>query len=133
MLPRPPLMNLENLLTSRRASLVAWSMLVVLCVLSFVIGGCASRTAAGEPDAAALAASLARACPMGSPGDVAAQEACRSRLGKGADGAMRDYSFLWGGDAPGVPMKEKSTTIFRGDLFQDLYLSLYMFTGKYTV
>ena len=27
----------------------------------------------------------------------------------------------------------QKTTIFRGDLFQDLYMSLFMFTGKYDV
>jgi len=46
---------------------------------------------------------------------------------------MREYSLLWGGEQPGLPMKQKNTTVFRGDLFQDLYLSLYMFTGKYGV
>lgn len=83
--------------------------------------------------AAELVRALATACPMASPGDVPAHEQCRENIGKGADREMRSYSLLWGGDQPGLPIKEKNTTVFRGDLFQDLYLSLYMFTGKYRV
>jgi hypothetical protein len=70
---------------------------------------------------------------MAAANDVSAHEHCRGHIGKGAAGAMREYSLLWGGDQSGLPLKEKNTTVFRGDLFQDLYLSLYMFTGKYQV
>ena len=84
--------------------------------------------------AADLAASLARECPMASPGDVAAQDACRQNIGQGAERAMRDYSFLFGGEQAGVFwLKDKKTSVFRGDLFQDLYMSLYMYTGKFKV
>jgi hypothetical protein len=126
-------MYLENLLTSRRASTYAWLALGALCVMSLMLAGCASKSGDIDRHAAALVASLAQACPMTAPHDAAAHEACRSHIGKGADAAMREYAFLWGGDQPGVPLKEKNTTVFRGDLFQDLYLSLYMFTGKYKV
>jgi hypothetical protein len=83
--------------------------------------------------AAELVDALAQACPMATPGDVAAHDNCRKNIGKTAAAPMREYSILWGGDQPGVPTKHKNTTVFRGDLFQDLYLSLYMFTGKYAV
>jgi hypothetical protein len=126
-------MNLENILTSRRASMVVWLALGTLCVASLILAGCASKGNDIDKHAAALAASLAQACPMAAADDAAAHEACRRHIGKGADAAMREYSFLWGGDQPGVALKEKNTTIFRGDLFQDLYLSLYMFTGNYKV
>jgi len=86
-----------------------------------------------EKYAADLVASLTKACPMASPSDAVAHDACRKSIGTGADAAMREYSLLWGGDQPEVPVKDKKTTVFRGDLFQDLYLSLYMFTGKYAV
>lgn len=101
-------------------------------VAAAAVLGCA-RPLPTDTQAADLVAALAHACPMAAPGDVAAHDECRRNIGKGADASMRDYSFLWGGDQPGVPMKEKNTTIFRGDLFQDLYLTLYMFTGKYSV
>lgn len=86
-----------------------------------------------EKYAAALAASLQKACPMAAPNDTAAQEACRKAIGQGPEAAMRDYSFLFGGDQPGVRQKDKKTSVFRGDLYQDLYMSLYMYTGKYRV
>jgi hypothetical protein len=127
-------MNFEHLLTSRRASAIAWFTVGAFVLVTIVLAGCAGRTThVAEKRAAELAAALAQACPIASPGNAAAHEACRRNIGKGADAAMREYSFLWGGDQPGVPLKEKNTTVFRGDLFQDLYLSLYMFTGKYEV
>ncbi|BBK43569.1 hypothetical protein STVA_35890 [Allostella vacuolata] len=97
--------------------------------------------AAGDAQAAfdvdayakALAASLAKACPMAKPDDVAAHEACRKAMGQGIEAGMRDYSFLFGGQQKGLWLKEKKTTVFRGDLFQDLYMSLFMFTGEVRV
>lgn len=84
--------------------------------------------------AADLAASLSKACPMASPSDSAAYEACRKNIGQGAESAMRGYSFLFGGQQPGhFWLKDKKTSVFRGDLFQDLYMSLYMYTGKFRV
>jgi cytochrome b561 len=83
--------------------------------------------------AKALAASLSKACPMAKPDDVAAHEACRKAIGQGAEAGMRDYSFLFGGQQKGLWLKEKKTTVFRGDLFQDLYMSLFMYTGEVRV
>jgi cytochrome b561 len=84
--------------------------------------------------AAELAASLARECPMASPGDVAAHEACRKNIGTGPERSMRGYSFLFGGEQRDVFwLKDKKTSVFRGDLFEDLYMSLFMYTGKFSV
>ena len=84
--------------------------------------------------AADLAASLAKACPMASTSDVAAHDSCRQEIGKGAESSMRDYHFLFGGQQPARHwLKDKKTSVFRGDLFQQLYMSLYMYTGKYRV
>lgn len=84
--------------------------------------------------AAEIAASLAKACPMAAPGDVAAHEACRKAIGQGAEANMRGYNFLFGGQQPTkFWLKDKKTSVFRGDLFQDLYMSLYMFTGEVAV
>lgn len=83
--------------------------------------------------AKAMAESLAKACPMAKTDDIAAHEACRKAMGQGVEAGMRDYSFLFGGQQKGLWLKEKKTTIFRGDLFQDLYMSLFMFTGDYRV
>ncbi len=86
-----------------------------------------------EKYAAELAASLSKACPMAAPGDIAAHEECRRNIGQGVEAGMRGYSFLFGGQQQGLWLKEKKTSVFRGDLFQDLYMSLYMYTGKFAV
>lgn len=100
---------------------------------SALVIGCA-RQPNIDNQAADLTAALVRACPMTAPSDLAAHDHCRKNIGKDpALAGMREHSLLWGGDAPNVPLKEKNTTVFRGDLFQDLYLSLFMFTGKYAV
>jgi cytochrome b561 len=81
-----------------------------------------------------IAASLAQACPMASPSDLAAHEACRKTIGKGAEANMRGYSFLFGGEQGDILwLKDKKTSVFRGDLFQDLYMSLYMYTGQHHI
>jgi len=84
--------------------------------------------------AADMAASLAKECPMASPGDVAAHEACRKAIGQGPEARMREGYFLFGGQQPQrFWLRDKKTSVFRGDLFQDLYMSLYMYTGQYRV
>ncbi len=83
--------------------------------------------------AAEFAASLAKACPMADPGDIAAHEACRKNMGLGAEARLRDHYFLFGGQQASLWLKDKKTSVFRGDLFQDLYMTLYMYTGKFSV
>ncbi|PWC37172.1 hypothetical protein [Azospirillum sp. TSO22-1] len=101
-----------------------------LIALASAAGPAAAQIKDLEAYAAALAASLAKACPMAPPGDTAAHEACRKAIGLGAEASMRDYIFQFGGDQAGKRMKDKKTSVFRGDLYQDLYMSLYMYTGK---
>lgn len=87
-----------------------------------------------EKFAAAVAASLAEACPMTSPGDVAAHQACRDAIGTGPEARMRHDYLLFGGQQPEkFWLKDKKSSVFRGDLYQDMYMSLYMFTGEYRV
>jgi cytochrome b561 len=84
--------------------------------------------------AADLAASLAKECPMASTSDVAAHEACRKNMGQGAEAHMREGMLLFGGQQPKYFwLRDKKTSVFRGDVFEDLYMSLYMYTGKYRV
>jgi hypothetical protein len=87
----------------------------------------------GPATAARIVASLAEHCPMAQPGDVAAFDACRTTIGQGPEGeAVGTGSVLWGGEQPSLALKDKNLTWFRGDLFQRMYLSLYMFTGEWT-
>lgn len=84
--------------------------------------------------AEALAASLAKACPMAGPGDKTAFDVCRMTLGTGTEAkAMHDVVLLWGGEQPALGWDKKKLTYFKGELFERLYLSLYMFTGKQRV
>ncbi|EDP64268.1 hypothetical protein BAL199_08603 [alpha proteobacterium BAL199] len=84
--------------------------------------------------AAELAASLAKSCPMASPGDIAAHEACRKGIGTGVEAGMRDDYILFGGQQSEKRwIKDKKTSVFRGDLYQDMYMSLYMYTGEFRV
>src|SRR2546430_138657 len=94
----------------------------LIAVLTTAVGGC-SRAPDVATYAQQLATSLSQACPMAAPGDVAAHDSCRKNIGNTAASGMREYSLLWGGEQPGLPIKQKNTTVFRGDLFQDLYLS----------
>lgn len=81
-----------------------------------------------------LAASLAKTCPMAKPDDTAAFDACRKQIGAGTEGAaMNDVVMLWGGEQSALGWDKKKLTYFKGELFQRLYLSLYMFTGNHRI
>lgn len=87
-----------------------------------------------EKFGAELAASLAKSCPMADPGDVAAHESCARNIGTGVEKWMRETYILFGGQQPAKTwLKDKKTSVFRGDLFQDMYMSMYMYTGKHRV
>ena len=84
--------------------------------------------------AADLAGALAKECPISLPNDVAAQQACRKNIGQGPEKRWRDGYVLFGGQQPSLYwLRDKKTSVFRGDIFEDLYMSLYMYTGKYNV
>ena len=85
----------------------------------------------GPAAAAKIVASLAKRCPMTTPGDVAAFDTCRTTIGQGPEGeAVGSASVLWGGEQPNLALKDKNLTWFRGDLFLRMYVSHYMFTGE---
>ncbi len=76
-------------------------------------------------------AALAKACPMTGPDDAAAFDACRKQLGTGVEAkALHDTVVLWGGEQSALGWDKKKLTYFKGEVFERLYLSLYMFTGK---
>ncbi len=96
--------------------------------------GGAQTTFDASKFAAELAASLAKSCPMANPGDVEAHEACRRNIGTGIEAVMRNDYILFGGQQPTKTwLKDKKTSVFRGDLYQDMYMSMYMYTGQYRV
>lgn len=110
------------------------TVLGLLLALSLVRPASATQHFDVQRYAKALAEHLARICPVVEGSDIAAWEACRKGMGTGPEAAWRGYSILWGGEQPAkVNLRDKRTTVFRGDLFQDLYVSLLMFTGAYTI
>ena len=57
----------------------------------------------GPATAARIVASLTERCPMTTPGDVAAFDACRTTIGQGPEGeAVGSASVLWGGEQPSL-------------------------------
>jgi cytochrome b561 len=126
--------RLRNRLTVERPSIGIRAAAVALLIAG--LGAGASRAEPFDADkfAIELAASLAKECPMVSPSDVAAHEACRKAIGQGAEKRMREDYLLFGGQQPQhFWLRDKKTSVFRGDVFQDLYMSLYMYTGQYRV
>ena len=97
----------------------------------------ARPTSAGQIDAtlgrraAALAKSLAAACPVVDYDDEAAFEACTQALRKMT--LPLEPAIAWGGDQPDKPIKKRGLTHFNGNVFQTMYLPLYSFTGRWSV
>ena len=84
-----------------------------------------------ERRGADLAAKLSHACPQAPYGDASAYQACST--------ALRDLPLLfsdalaWGGDQPDRQIKKKMLTHFNGQVFKMLYLSLFTFTGRWSL
>ncbi|HSK40297.1 MAG TPA: hypothetical protein VK943_11070 [Arenibaculum sp.] len=91
----------------------------------------AEQQARLDAAAKAVVGTLTDNCPVAGPGDQAAFDTCRAALH--ASGLASHFSgiMLWGGGPSGTPIKDLKLTQFRPDLWVDLYLPLYMFTGKY--
>src|SRR5256885_12482 len=86
--------------------------------------------------ASEVALELQRVCPPASPADQAAFDRCRRRLF--GDSALRRSlapRLLWGRrhqDAAAA-LKDTNLTQFAPDVFAGLYVSLFMFSGEYSV
>ena len=86
-----------------------------------------------EQLAATIAARLAAHCPPAAKDAVAARDVCAAGL--------RDADFIpfardgvaFGGDQPGVRMAKKQLTHLNPRVFRSLYLSLFTFTGRWSV
>jgi hypothetical protein len=84
-----------------------------------------------ESRATALATSLAAACPATGYGDEAAFHACGQALQKLA--LPFAPSVAWGGDQPDKQIKRKGLTHFNSQVFQTMYLPLFVFTGNFSL
>lgn len=116
----------------------SWRLLVAS--IAFAAGAAIALPASGQSKvnmadhAKKLAESLAKACPVAKPGDVAAFDACRNNIGKGTDGAtMNGVVVMWGGEQPTLGWDKKKLSYFKGEFFQRTYFSMMMFSGKHKV
>jgi hypothetical protein len=81
--------------------------------------------------AAALAKTLASACPAAGYGDEAAFQACGHALRTTALAFAE--TVAWGGDQPEKPIKRKGLTHLNSQVFQTMYLPLFTFTGNWSL
>jgi hypothetical protein len=93
---------------------------------------------AGKPNpkleemATTLATELAKICPKTDYGDTAAFKSCSASL---AQASFLPFApdILWGGDQASLKIKKRHLTHFSAKVFQQMYLPLMTFTGKWTI
>jgi hypothetical protein len=88
-----------------------------------------------EKAASALAADMARLCPVADPADQAAFDACRKALYQGSLFKRSLMGYVpWGRQKdPALTLKESNLTQFGPDVLSGMYVPLFMFNGKYSV
>lgn len=109
-----------------------WIALAVLLAAPSASAGDLSTWA--EETGAALAKTLATACPPADPSELTALERCRQALRDSPllDDLVAPY-VTWGGGDGSVPLKSLNVTEFNADIYRTLYLPLFTFTGEYRV
>jgi len=80
-----------------------------------------------------LAGQMAQACPHAAPGDVDAFKSCAAALRHTAAPAFAPGGMLWGGDQPALRLRKKKLTHFSAAVFDQMYLPLFSFTGRWTI
>jgi len=113
----------------------------IKCMLFIVATGLATAGAARaemtheqlEALAAHMAAELAAICPSAPRDDQAAYQKCSPALRDVSDLPFSSEGISWGGDQPNLRLSKMQLTHFRADLFRFLYLSLFSFTGRWSV
>ena len=105
--------------------------IATILALSAANAPAAEPSEALEIRAAALAKSLASACPLAAYGDEAAFESCAGAL-RTMDLSL-EPAIGWGGDQPDKQIKKTGLTHFNSQVFQTMYLPLYVFTGRWSI
>ncbi len=90
-----------------------------------------------QPDLDKLAAGIAKQlsvfCPTASRDDVQAHVKCTDGLRDASFIPFAKDGILWGGDQPNLRLSKKPLTHFKSSIFQLMYLSLFTFTGHWSV
>lgn len=110
--------------------------LVPLLLASAAVASCDGDYTAQQTTAVSIAQAIVAACPLAAPDDAAARQQCADRLT--AMTALRDVMgepFRWGQQAQlwRYDLADSKTTNFNPRVFRRMYLSLFMFTGAYTM
>jgi hypothetical protein len=116
-----------------QASALAYFLAIPAMAATDITAGDAPARA--EKAAAALAADMARLCPVADRADQRALEACRSGLYQGSlfKRTLMDY-VPWGRQKdPALSLKESNLTQFAPDVLTGMYVPLFMFNGQYSV
>lgn len=111
---------------------------VVAAAVGYAVSG-PSRDADGNPSASQIrsvaksfAAELANACPLADADDQRAFDVCRQSLFDSKSLPLASL-VLWGTERKGKVVSEMELTQFNSEMWSGLYLSLWMFTGKWQV
>ena len=102
--------------------------------LLFVSAAHAAMTQADtEKIATTMAAKFSMYCPSSAKDDVAAHQKCSDGLRANEIVPFAITGVLWGGDSPNLKLAKRPLTHLNGQLFQLMYLSLFVYTGKWSV
>jgi len=108
--------------------------------ISSLLGLFAAVPALAEPTqadleklAATMAAQFSTLCPSARPDDVDAHDKCTTGLRNAAFIPFAPSGLLFGGDQPKLRLTKKQLTHFKPSIFQLMYLSLFTYTGRWSV
>ena len=115
----------------------AWLLGMMIAVVLMTVGATAQESQRGavEHFIGTLVRQTATACPLASPGDQAALDACRTALY--GDSAFRKGLapiVLWGRPSPdGRRIRDTNLTQFAPDVLAGLYMPMWMLPGDYEI
>lgn len=112
----------------------AWA--IATGFISLLFGG----SAQAEPSpaelqmlAAKMVTQLVLLCPTAAKDDVDAHDKCVAGLRDASFISFAPDGLLFGGDQPTLQLSKKQLTHFNPSVFQLMYLSLFTFTGRWSV
>ena len=83
--------------------------------------------------AGGIAERLFALCPPAARDDVPAHDKCTAGLRDALFIPFAPEGLLFGGDQPGLRLSKKQLTHFKPTIFQLMYLSLFTFTGRWSI
>jgi len=86
-----------------------------------------------EKLAASMAAQFSKICPRATADDVEAHNNCTAGLRGASIIPFSPSGLLFGDDQPKLRLSKKHLTHFKPSIFQLMYLSLFTFTGRWSV